>query len=217
MAEEKDEKDGEGKRYFDKAYDLKTTDETKQHYAQWAEVYDLEIGEEKGYRQPERCARALAAAGLETHAAVLDVGCGTGLSGRALAAAGYETIDGCDLSPEMLSKAQATGVYRRLFEADLNHPPLDASDGQYGAAACVGVFSFGHVQPDAIDDILRVLRPGGYLVIGLNDHYFEEGSFPAKLAALEKAGTLTLVSKEHGAHLENVEGSTGWVFVHRKN
>ena len=211
-----DRKGSGNKRYFDKAYDLKTTDETRQHYAKWAEVYDLEIGEEKGYRQPERCARALLAAGLETNAPVLDVGCGTGLSGRALAAAGYETIDGCDLSPEMLAKAKSTGVYRRLFEADLNRPPLDAPDGHYAAAACVGVFSFGHVEPDAIDDILRVLRPGGHLVIGLNDHFYEEGSFPAKLEALEKTGLLTPVSREHGAHLENVEGSTGWVFVHRK-
>lgn len=204
------------KRYFEKAYDLKTTDETRQHYAEWADVYDLEIGKEKGYRQPQRCAAALKAAGLETNAPVLDVGCGTGLSGKALADAGFTTLDGCDLSPEMLAKAKATGVYRRLFEADLNTPPLDAGDGQYGAAACVGVFSFGHVRPDAIDDILRVLGSGGLLVIGLNDHYYEEGSFPAKLDALEKAGELTLISKEHGAHLENVEGSTGWVFVHRK-
>lgn len=217
MAEDNNREGSGQKRYFNKAYDLKTTDETKKHYAEWAEVYDLEIGEEKGYRQPERCARSLAAAGLETQAPVLDVGCGTGLSGKALAAAGYETLDGCDLSPEMLSKAQATGVYRRLFEADLNHPPLDAPDGHYGAAACVGVFSFGHVEPDAIEGILRVLRPGGYLVIGLNDNFYEEGSFPAKLTTLEEAGTLTLVSKEHGAHLENVEGSTGWVFVHRKS
>ena len=204
------------KRYFDKAYELRTTEETRRHYAEWAEVYDLEIGKEKGYRQPERCARALLAAGLEANAPVLDVGCGTGLSGRALAAAGYGIIDGSDLSPEMLAKAETTGAYRRLFEADLNRPPLEAPDGHYGAATCVGVFSFGHVQPDAIDDILRVLRPGGYLVIGLNDHFYEEGSFPAKLQALETAGLLTLVNKEHGAHLENVEGSTGWVFVHRK-
>ena len=213
---ENDRKDDGKKRYFDKAYELKTTDETRRHYADWAEVYDLEVGEEKGYRQPARCAAALKAAGLALDAPILDVGCGTGLSGKALRAAGFSHVDGCDLSPEMLERARASGAYRRLFEADLNRPPLDAADGQYGAATCVGVFSFGHVMPDAIDDICRVLRPGGYLVIGLNDHFYEEGRFPAKLAALEDAHTIEPVSREHGLHLANVEGSTGWVFVHRK-
>lgn len=116
----------------------------------------------------------------------------------------------------MLEKAGHTGVYQRLFEANLNEPPLDARDGQYGAATCVGVFSFGHVLPDAIDEILRVIETGGILVIGLNDHYYEEGSFPNKLDTLVEEGKIEILFREHGLHLENVEGSTGWVIASRK-
>lgn len=204
------------KRYFDAAYSLKNTDETKAHYAKWAEVYDKEINEEKGYQQPKRCADALKESGLATNSKILDVGCGTGLSGKALKQAGYEHIDGCDLSPEMLEKAETTRCYQRLFEANLNRPPLDVPDQYYDAATCVGVFSFGHVKPDAIDDILRVLKPGGFLVIGLNDHYYDEGDFPAKLEALEASGQIEILSQNHGQHLANVEGSTGWVITSRK-
>jgi len=205
-----------GKRFFETAYTLKNAEQTKAHYADWAEVYDLEVAEEKGYRQPERCANALLATGLDKDSVILDVGCGTGLSGKALGDAGFTNLDGCDLSPEMLEKADQTGFYQRLFETNLNEPPLDAADGQYAAATCVGVFSFGHVMPDAIDEVLRILKPGGILVIGLNDHYYEEGSFPSKLDALVDDGRIEILSREHGLHLENVEGSTGWVIASRK-
>jgi SAM-dependent methyltransferase len=149
-------------------------------------------------------------------APILDVGCGTGLSGLSLDAAGFTVIDGCDHSPEMLANAQVAGCYRRLFETDLNKPPLDVEDGAYAAATCVGVFSFDHVLPDAIDEILRVIRECGFIVIGLNDHFYEEGSFPRKINALVSEGKLEILDKTHGTHLRNVDGSTGWVFTCRK-
>lgn len=206
-----------GERYFEQAYALKNTEETREFYARWASVYDQEIEIEKGYAQPGRCAAALISVLEEKHEPVIDIGCGTGLSGKAIAEAGFTTIDGCDLSVEMLEKAQATGCYRRLFVTDLNRPPIDAPDGMYAAATCVGVFSFGHVEPDAIDEILRLLRPQGFLIIGLNDHFFDEGRFPAKLEALERQGRLEVLQREHGTHLKNVEGSTGWVITCRKS
>ena len=176
--------DGGKAGFFAKSYSLTNSEQTKAHYAEWAASYDTEIGVEKGYRQPVRCASALVDHGLNKDALILDIGCGTGLSGLALMHVGYQRIDGCDLSPEMLAKAEVTGAYQRLFETNLNEPPIDAPNSHYDAATCVGVFSFGHVLPSAIDEILRVLKPGGLLVIGLNDHFYAEGSFPAKLDKL---------------------------------
>ena len=65
---------------------------------------------------------ALAAEALRTHAAqvglnVLDIGCGTGLAGelvRPLAG----RLDGVDLSPAMLEKAKAKGIYDNLALGD---------------------------------------------------------------------------------------------------
>lgn len=205
MDEEKKE------RYFHKSYTLKNTDETKAYYSKWAKVYDLEVSEENGYRQPQRCAEALLNLLEPGDSPILDVGCGTGLSGQALASAGYTNIDGCDLSPEMLEKAAKTLCYKRLFEANLNQPPLNCEDSTYDAATAVGVFSFGHIDPAAIDEILRVLKPGGALIIGLNEKFYDEGSFPMKLDALEQERKIEIKSREHGIHLENIEGSMGWV------
>ncbi len=50
---------------------------------------------------------------------VADLGCGTGRTGAWLHARGVEAIDGVDLTPEMLERARARGVHRRLVEADV--------------------------------------------------------------------------------------------------
>ncbi|MBO6637086.1 MAG: class I SAM-dependent methyltransferase [Roseitalea sp.] len=202
----------EPERFLDKAYTVRTDEETKALYDRWAEVYDDELGENE-YRQPARSAKALAdrlapAPGVS----VLDVGCGSGLSGIALHDAGFDTVDGCDFSTGMLKKAEQAGIYRRLFEADLNRPPIDAPDGAYDAATCVGVFTTAHVKPDAVDEIVRVIRPGGYLVIGLNDNFYRAGVLTGKLDALEAAGLLAERHDEHGEHIVGT-GLTGWVII----
>ncbi|MEN0001924.1 MAG: methyltransferase [Pseudomonadota bacterium] len=205
-----------GKRFLDKAYTVKSDADTRALYDDWAEVYDEELAENE-YQQPVRCAKTLAGIAPPTEdLTILDVGCGSGLSGLALKQAGYTTIDGCDYSPGMLQKAEATSAYERLFETNLNAPPMDASDAAYDAATCVGVFSFGHVMADALDDILRVIKPGGVLVIGLNDHFYQEGSLTAKLQALTGAGQITDRKDEHGEHIRGT-GLTGWVITARKD
>jgi predicted TPR repeat methyltransferase len=201
-------------RFLPKAYTVKSADETRAFYDKWAEVYDEELTE-NAYQQPARCAAALRELADPDGCAVLDVGCGSGLSGLALRGAGFEIIDGCDFSPGMLEKAGKTGIYRRLFTTDLNSPPMDAPDTAYDAATCVGVFSFGHVMADAVDDILRVLKPGGSLVIGLNDHFYQEGSLTAKLDLVQKEGLVTVKKTEHGEHIPGT-GLTGWVISAKK-
>jgi SAM-dependent methyltransferase len=111
----------------------------------------------------------------------------------------------------MLERAAATGVYDRLFEADLNEG-LDIEDAVYDHAAAVGLFSFGQVGPDALREILRVVRPGGTVVIGLNDHFWDEGGVPAELEAIEADGLATMAFREHGDHLPGADIG-GWVVV----
>jgi len=197
------------------SYALETGIETLVHYEMWADTYDKEIGEELGYAQPVRCAEALSKIvstppGIPTNR-VLDVGCGTGLSGLALKEAGFTNLDGCDFSAPMLDRAAATGVYQQLFAADLNEG-LDVPDETYDAVAAVGVFSFGHIQPSALREILRVVRLSGVVVIGLNDHYWDLGTFQSEVDAIEADGVATLVSEEHGDHLPGAD-IQGWVVV----
>ena len=202
------------KRFLQDAYEERSTDQIEQFYDQWASVYDEELAE-NDYRQPERCAAALKRHMEDLSGRVLDVGCGTGLSGIELARIGCTHIDGCDLSTGMLEKAFETGVYSKLFTADLNKPPLDCPDGEYDAITAVGVFSYGHVMADALDEFARVTRKGAPIIIGLNDHFFQEGAITAKLDALQDDGRIEAISSEHGEHIPGT-GLTGWVIAARR-
>lgn len=206
--------DMEKENFFDQAYSLKDAEDTKKMYDRWAKVYDQDLTNGE-YQQPSRCAQALASVLDNKQISILDVGCGTGLSGLALREAGYRQIDGCDLSDGMLKKAAELEIYNRLFSCDLNEPPINATNEQYDAVTAVGVFSFGHISPDAVDELLRVLKSKGTLIIGLNDHYYDEGSLTQKLNSLEKHKKLSILKQEHGDHIP-ANNLKGWVLTLQK-
>ena len=201
--------------FLKRAHDVRNTDETRAFYNRWADTYDADLIEENDYVQPRRCAEMLSRFLADRQAEILDIGCGTGLSGAALFEAGYGVIDGCDLTPGMVAKARERGIYRRLFEADLNRPPLGAPGGAYGAAVAVGVFSFSLIHPDAMDEILRLLAPGTPLIVGLNAKFYGEGTLAGKLNALSAAGRIDRLAEEHGEHIGSA-GMTGWAIAVRK-
>ncbi len=145
---------------------------------------------------------------------MLDIGCGTGLSGLALRAAGFVTLDGTDLSAEMLARASARGIYRRVFPGDAADP-LPVAPGAYAAAAAIGVVNPGHAPPETIDAVLAILPPGGCFVFSLNDHALAEPAFPGHVERLLAEGAAELAFREHGPHLPGI-GLAATVYVLRK-
>ena len=105
------------KKFLSEVYDLATPAETRALYDDWSASYDAEITE-NGYATPRRIAEALAQF-ADPSAPILDFGCGTGLSGLALKAAGFQTIDGADLSADMLKGA--AGGFRSSFGRMADH------------------------------------------------------------------------------------------------
>ena len=101
-------------KFLNQTYKLATPEDTFAHYEAWAETYDEEITE-NDYAQPRRCAAAIAQYSSSSEINLLDIGCGSGLSGMELSSSGFKNIDGCDFSPAMLEKAKNTGVYQKLF------------------------------------------------------------------------------------------------------
>lgn len=200
-------------RFLDKAYGHGGGEEARRFYDEWAASYDEEIAE-NGYATPRRCAEALIAAGAEPDWPILDVGCGTGLSGAALRLAGFTRIDGVDPSPEMLKRAELRRLYRMLREID-PAAPLTAPAGIYRAAVAVGSMSPGLAPPEAIDQALAFLPSGGVLVFSLNDHAVEDGAHLARLRDVVDAGAAAIAVKEHGEHLPKI-GLKSWVYALRK-
>lgn len=196
------------KNFLSKSYNLETEDDTLAHYEAWAETYDQELSE-NDYAQPQRCAAALINHVDKRDIRILDIGCGTGLSGVALKNLGFSNIDGCDFSSLMIEKAKDTDVYQRLFEADINKK-LDIETKTYDAAVAVGVLSFAHVRTDALREMLRIIKTGGILVIGLNEKYWSHDKVGEKLEKLADEQVLEILSQEYGDHLPGT-GLGGWV------
>ncbi len=191
----------------------RSVDETREIYAKWAETYDDDVSG-AGYVTPIRIAEALAAAIPDKTAPVLDYGCGTGLSGVALDEVGFTTIDGTDISPEMLEFAEKTGVYRRLWTTDPSAEPSVAK-GDYAAITATGVVSLGAAPPDLLATLLALLAPGGLLALSYNDATLEDRSYLDAMAAAT-AGPAELLTEEYGAHLPGKDMKST-VYVLRKN
>jgi predicted TPR repeat methyltransferase len=182
-------------------------------YDRWAPRYDDDLAL-AGYATPARVAAALAAAGADPGAPVLDFGCGTGLSGVALRAAGFATVDGWDVSPKMLGAAAARGVYRALATID-PAAPLPAAAGAYGAVASTGAFGPGHAPPEAIDALLGLLPPGGLMAFNLNDRTLAEPGWTGRVNEWVDCGRAEVAFKEHGPHLPGA-GVGATVYVLRR-
>jgi predicted TPR repeat methyltransferase len=186
--------------FLDKAYGARDAQSTRQLYDDWAASYESEISE-NGYATPGRCAAALRAVTTDLTKPILDFGCGTGLSGLALKLAGFEVIDGLDLSPEMLEQAKAKGIYRKteLVEpgAALAHSP-----GDYGAIAAIGVI--GAAPLSVFHLLMKGLAPDNKLVLSLNDHALADPSYEAAMSEWLDCGAARLLFKEHGDHLPGI-------------
>ncbi|SFI25609.1 class I SAM-dependent DNA methyltransferase [Albimonas pacifica] len=183
----------------DAVYELEDSQATQALYRDWADSYDADLAA-NGYAGPSRCARALAKFVEDRSAPLLDVGCGTGLSGEAFAEVGFTTLDGADFSDEMLEVAARKDVYRALLKGDAARP-LPVEPGAYANLAAVGVFSPAHAPPELIDQALSLVPRGGCFVFTLNEHALAEKSYEGRLREVIDAGAADLLFKEHGPHL----------------
>jgi len=165
----------------------------------FAPRFDAELEGALGYRTPTLLAAMIPDL---PPGRVLDLGCGTGLSGLALKPFARR-LEGLDLSPRMLAVARARNLYATLHEADLldflpRHP------NTYDLIAAADVLNYlGDLGP-AFTAIATALKPGGTALFSL-----EAGEAPVTLGeglrfrhnpdhalALAQDAGLTLVARE---------------------
>jgi predicted TPR repeat methyltransferase len=199
--------------FLAQVYDITETGEVHQFYEEWADRYDREMAE-NGYVSPARCAAALSGFVKDMATAILDIGCGTGISGQSFRDAGFSQIDGTDFSQEMLEVAANKDVYRNTFKADLTNP-LPFEPGDYGAIAAVGVLTPAHAPAETLDDVIAKLLPGGYFVFSLNDHALEDRTYEGRIRENVDGGMVELLFKEYGDHMPTI-GLNSSIYVLRK-
>ncbi|CAE7260271.1 METTL27 [Symbiodinium natans] len=142
-------------------------------YGRWAASYDDTV-RCWDYRSPARVAsllKSFQSVGAARPLPVLDAGCGTGLSGEALAAAGFSSLVGVDVSKEMLRICEGKRLYSSVACWDLegSQGPLPFPDKCFSAVVCVGVLSYIQCFDVVYREWCRVVAPGGHVIFTHRD------------------------------------------------
>ena len=200
--------------YVAKLTAMKAGDDAHEVYEEWAPSYESDLVGGFGYTAHRIAADAMARACLNRGAAILDIGCGTGLVAVELAARGFSTVDGFDASPRMLAEARAKGVYRDLFEGDIRDPGV-IEPGRYDAVVAVGVFGAGHLGPQDLECFARPVRAGGPIVLYSSALRWAEDDYPSHLERLETDGVWTVEQTRTSNYMDRIE-RPGWLVVARR-
>lgn len=179
----------ENKLGLDASYGAVSAKDNREVYREWAGSYDEDFAGRHGYQFAELIAQAFV--DLGGRGPLLDAGCGTGLVADYLPES--IVVDGVDYSPDMLKIAERKKRYRALFEADLMKP-LAFEDETYAGLTCAGTFTQGHVGPEALVELLRVLRPGAICAISGKLPFYETAGFPKTFDAFVVNNIITPLS-----------------------
>lgn len=180
-------------------YSSHNNQELVERYNQWAKDYDYDLTHEILDQSPEASVDFLIRY-VTKEAKVLDAGAGTGMVGEILAKNGYTDLVAMDLSQGMLEEAKKKNVYQELHQMVMGEP-LGFATNFFDATICVGVLTVGHAPASSLDELVRVTKPGGYIIFTLHTDTYENSGFKEKQAALETDGKWTLVEKSEKLHL----------------
>jgi len=172
-----------------KSHNLQDKNSLKEYYKKWSNTYDSDV-KSCEYNGPETITNILVN-NFKIHGShILDVGCGTGLIAEYLNKNKYQiSIDGIDISHEMIEKAQTRNFYNNLKVVDvfdINKPQAK----KYDFIISVGMFTHNHVGPTAIENILNYLDENGVFVFTVRNSYEEKTDFYNYIVELSKRGLI---------------------------
>jgi betaine-homocysteine S-methyltransferase len=188
-------------------------------YNDLAPTYEALV-QKAGYVLPQVMAghfRAVAdQLGVSVGAAVIDAGCGNGMSGMALREAGFTDVYGLDVSAGLIAQIPP-GLYRSfqgegVIEASLTDLPRHYW-GQFDHVFSAG--TIGHTATLDLEGIVKLARKGGVVAFSVRENRL--GRYNAALDALRGCGIWTPEAqfrvedahKETSPHIVLIERVTG--------
>jgi SAM-dependent methyltransferase len=177
----------------------------REGYGVWSASYEETIKEDMDLRLLER----IGTVRWDEVERAADLGCGTGRTGAWLRAHGVRQVDGVDITPEMLERSRARGVYDRLALAEVNDSRLDA--GRYALVTTVLVDEHLAELGSLHREAARLARPGAaHVLVGFHPFFIMKSGMPTHFDGPDG----TPVAIETHVHLfsEHVQAAlaSGW-------
>jgi len=196
-------------------YKLKAGKEVENYYDEWTieNKYDKDMVDWK-YSGPQETVELFKKYVLKKEIKILDAGCGTGLVGIELKKNNFNNIDGADFSQKMLNLVPEN-VYKNLFKIDLNQK-VQIKDDTYEGITCVGTFTFGHVNPPALDEMVRICKAGSLICFTINVGIYEEYGFDKKIKQLEDDNSWKIIEFFKSNYIAS-KGVNAWLVLAKVN
>jgi SAM-dependent methyltransferase len=142
----------------------------KDGYGEWAPTYEATVLDLMDLRLFAR----LTGVAWQRSTATLDLACGTGRIGRWLRQHGVQKLDGLDLTPAMLARAEEKKVYDTLRQGDVTATGL--ADGAYDLATqSLADEHLADLRP-LYREVARLLRANGqFVLVGYHPHFLMLG------------------------------------------
>lgn len=143
-------------------------------FDQYAPTFEEALVNNLNYRGPQLLLKAVLSAchDLKRPAfftSAIDLGCGTGLAARAFEK-NVDAFVGIDLSPGMIARAEATGLYRRLEVADMVEGVRREAGAAFDLALSADAIIYLPDLAPALKEAARVLRPNGLVAFTTETH-----------------------------------------------
>ncbi|CAL4133506.1 unnamed protein product [Meganyctiphanes norvegica] len=190
------------------------------NYTTWAKDYDKSLCEGR-YNGPSICAEEVAARFPSDQRAtvkVMDLAAGTGRVGLELHKRGFRNIDALEPSEGMLEVLKETEVYDKSFMEFVGIGQNTVTDGYYDAVVLSGGMGEGHIPVAGIDDMVRMTKSGGLVIIVMRKEYLEyveeyKGKLEPYMEELEKLKKWQKIGRRE---VEGYSfGKTGLVFTYK--
>ena len=191
--------------------ELKTGKEVELYYDEWAKnnKYNIDLAD-WNYSGPKESVDLFTKYNFNKNIKIMDAGCGSGLVGIELKKKGFTNIDGADFSQKMLDLVPEN-IYENLFKIDLNQK-VNIKDDTYDGITCVGTFTFGHVNPPALDEMIRICKNRSSICFTINIGIYEEYGFDKKIKELEDNNSWKIIEFIKSDYIAS-KGVNAWLVL----
>lgn len=195
------------------------TEGSVQTYTQGANMYDeyVETFEYDGHRKAAN-EMAKVFPGDRSKVRILDIAAGTGMAAEELKKLGFTNIDALDPSPGMLEAAKPKGLYQKFICEYISDKRLPIPDNDYDGIIIAGGMGENHIPTVAVHEMIRLVKPGGYIVnVTRQEHMVNCSDYAGRLeklmAQLEQEGKWKQIGRLTDFNF--FRGKPGLCFVHR--